>query len=218
MIRALAILVLTALPAAATVDGWPALHDVANVGADDVLNIRRAPDAGSEIIGTLDHDATEIEVVRPNGDLTWGLVNTGEQSGWVSLTYMRRSVPYWDGQFPELRQCFGTEPFWTLEVDGPETTLIMLGAEPRDGLISSMYSSRSRRDRFALGGAFLPTENGPSALHLSVHMEPCNDGMSDREYGITVDMLLTSSDASAAQDAVGLYSGCCSIQPPSASH
>ena len=217
MIRAFVILVLTALPAAATVDGWPALYDVTNVGADDALNIRNAPDAGSEIIGTLAHDATEIEVIRPNDDLTWGLVNTGERSGWVSLSYMSRAAPYWDGQFPELRRCFGTEPFWTLEFDQPETTLKMLGAEPRNGLISSMYSSRSRRDRFALGGAFFPTESGPADVQLSIRIESCKDGMSDREYGIAVDMLLTSPDASVDRDAIGLYSGCCSIQPPSAS-
>ena len=215
--RVLAILLLTALPAAATADGWPAIYDVTGVATDDVLNVRSAPGAGSDIVGTLAHDAKGIEVIRPNDDLTWGLVNSGEGSGWVSLNFLERAVQYWDGQFPKIRQCFGTEPFWSLEVGQPEVRLNMPGAEPRDGLVSSMHSSRSRRDRFAFSGAFFPTENGSLDVQLSVRMESCNDGMSDREYGIAVDMLLTSPEASMDQSALGLYSGYCSIQPLSAS-
>ncbi len=36
----------------------------------------------------------------------------------------------------------------------------------------------------------------------------CSDGMSDREYGLRLDLLLGTSDERT------LLSGCCSIQPP----
>ena len=79
-----------ALPAIATQDGWPALHDVTGVSAGDALNIRERPDASSPIIGGLASDAEGVEVIRPNERLTWGLVNVGERTGWVSLLYLER--------------------------------------------------------------------------------------------------------------------------------
>ncbi|MEO1155590.1 MAG: SH3 domain-containing protein, partial [Pseudomonadota bacterium] len=43
--------------------GYPALFDVTGVASDDVLNIRSAPSATAEIIGTLAHNETGVEVV-----------------------------------------------------------------------------------------------------------------------------------------------------------
>jgi uncharacterized protein YgiM (DUF1202 family) len=80
-VRLLAVLLcLWALPALATQEAWPALHDVSGVAADDVLNIREAPDASAAIIGKLKPDAENVEVIRPDDHHSWGLVNTGEGS------------------------------------------------------------------------------------------------------------------------------------------
>lgn len=212
--RALLLLLLTALPAAATQDGWPALYDVTGVASDDVLNIRTEPGAAGDVVGALPPDATDIEIVMTNDSQTWGLVNHGETSGWVALAFMQRQPGQWDGQLPSIRQCYGTEPFWSLRLDPPEVRLDILDSEPRTGLISSMYSSMSRRDRFAFGGSFFPTDAGARDILLSVRTEICNDGMSDRTYGIAVDMLITRPDLAGDQSGTGLYSGCCTIQPP----
>lgn len=68
---------LIASAAAATFDAWPALYDVSGVASDDVLNIRAEPSADAPIIGTLAHDATNVEIIR-DGENGWGLVNTDE--------------------------------------------------------------------------------------------------------------------------------------------
>lgn len=217
VIRILAFILLSALPAAATVDGWPALHDVEGVAADDVLNIRSAPNASSAIIGSLEHDATNIEVIRPTDDLTWGLVNIGEATGWVSMAFLQRHPGQWDGAFPNIRQCFGTEPFWSLTFEPPRVVFSSSETEAREGLISGMHASLARRDRFAFTGAFFPTDAGHRDLHMFVRTETCTDGMSDREYGIAIDMLLTRPTTEGDDSATGLYSGCCSIQPRAAS-
>ncbi len=215
MIRVLTLLlILAAGPAFATQDGWPALYDVSGVASDDVLNIRSEPGAAGDVIGTLRPDAKDIEVIRANDPQTWGLVNTGEGSGWVSLAFMERHPGNWDGSFPEIRQCFGTEPFWSLAYDPPEIVFSAPDMPPRAGLISGLYSSLSRRDSFAYSGSFFPAETGERVVQLFVQTESCSDGMSDRQYGISVQMLLRQPTAEGDNSGTGLYSGCCSIQPP----
>ena len=86
MIRLALFLIVAAGPALATQDGWPALYDVTGVDSADVLNIRSEPGAAGDVIGALPPDAQNVEVIRDNdGHATWGLINTGEGTGWVSL-------------------------------------------------------------------------------------------------------------------------------------
>lgn len=213
MIRTLILFLLCALPASATQDGWPALFDVKGVAADDVLNIRSEPGASGDIVGSLANDAKNIEVIRPNESLTWGLVNTRDTSGWVALSFMQRQAGHWYGAMPEIRRCFGTEPFWLLAYDPPRITFSTPEGALREGLISGLHSSLSRPDRFALKGAFFPTEDGDRDIQIFLRTEVCTDGMSDREYGIAADMLLTRTAIGDDDSATGLYSGCCTIQP-----
>ncbi len=204
MIRwlSVAFLVFAALPAAATTDGWPALYDVVGVAADDALNVRSGPGTEHEIIGTLPYDAEDIEIVRPSEDLDWGLLNFGEATGWISLNFAVPQPGQWYGSIPKITQCFGTEPFWSIE-----RSLELLRFRNQDGLniaVDEAYfiESRNRRDRFIASGSSVV--NG---LTLVVSNQTCSDGMSDRDYGLSVDVLV--EDAFDAQ----LYSGCCSIAP-----
>lgn len=195
----LVLLALFAGPAWATTDAWPALHDVTGVAVDDVLNIRAEPSAGSEIIGTLPHDAVGVEVIRPDDAFEWGLVNTGERSGWISLSYTVPQDGQWFGQIPAVRRCFGTEPFWSLDLSGEVPTYSEPGLEDPLALGDALMS-RNRRDRaaFLFDGA-----SGPS--QLVVTFAACNDGMSDRTYGLTGDLLRRT------ENGVELVSGCCSL-------
>ena len=213
--RALAIVVaiFAAMPAFATQDGWPALYDVAGVAADDVLNIRAEPDAGAPVIGTLAPDAANVEVIRATDDLRWGLVNTAERSGWVSLSYMARQGGQWDGRMPEVRQCFGTEPFWSLSHEGAQVRFATPEDPAIDGLVSGRYGSASRRDRFVYSGSLISPDAGPLEFVLSLRTEACNDGMSDRSYGIGADLLIRDRDASDGLRTHVLVSGCCSLVP-----
>jgi hypothetical protein len=189
-----------ALPAFATQDGWPAVHDVTGVAADDELNIRERPDAASPVVGQLAPDAT-VEVIRPNERLTWGLVNAGERSGWVSLRYLARRPGQWDGAFPEIGSCLGTEPFWSIVRAGDAITFSTPDASDRM-TITTRSGSANRRDRFHM----IAEGAGGTAVAL-LRTEACSDGMSDRAFGISVDLLL-GIGPEARQ-----LSGCCTLMP-----
>ncbi|PWJ21773.1 peptide-binding protein [Jannaschia seohaensis] len=191
-----AILILLAAPATATQDAWPALFDVAGVSADDVLNIRAAPTAASEIVGTVAPDAVDIEVIRPNEALTWGLVNTAEGTGWVSLAFLQRQPGQWTGAYPPVQQCFGTEPFWSIDIDDRAATFSTPDTSIQGQVIARMASA-NRRDRHGLRIA-LPEGRWIDGV---ISWETCSDFMSDREYGLTFDALGTD----------GVLSGCCSL-------
>ena len=210
MIRTLLFLLLLASPAVAQ-DSLPALFDVTGVDRTDVLNMRAEPDATSAILGTLASDAQDIEVIRANSDQTWGLVNAGERTAWVSLAYLALQPGQQGTKIPDIRQCFGTEPFWSLTVDPPTASFATPDAAARSGLISGIFRSRNRIDRFAFTGSFFPDDAGVLGMHLSVRAEACSDGMSDRAYGLSIDLHLSGS---TDPEAHGLYSGCCSIAPP----
>ena len=200
MIRLAAALALLAAPAMATQDGWPALYDVAGVAADDVLNVRSAPSAGAEIVGTLPPDAAGVEVIRPNARETWGLVNTGEGSGWVSLSYMTRQPGQWDGAIPAIAQCFGTEPFWRLVRDGDTLRLDRPDAEGPQLSVAWQDGTPSHRGRFALRAS-----DGMSTVTATLATATCGDGMSDRAYGI---------ETTVVTDGLGGHEvlwGCCSL-------
>ena len=201
MIRALAVLALLAssVQALATVDGWPALHDVIGVSSDDVLNIRSAPDASSEIVGTLAHDTVDIEVIRPSDDFDWGLVATGEGMGWVSMTYLVPQPGQWDGQFPAFTGCSGTEPFWSLAKSNDGIEFDGLDLPALSAPVSFQESSLSHRGRHSFRA-------GDMVGVLSNQL--CNDGMSEFEYGWEINLILLKDGPFPRH-----YVGCCSIRP-----
>ncbi len=192
-----------ATPVLATVDGWPALYDVAGVASDDVLNIRERPDVSSPVIGTFAPDATGIEVIVANEEMTWGRVNAAERSGWVSLAYLERRPGQWDGALPQIQSCFGTEPFWNFtRTSADRFRFEALGEEPFTLSVIESASSENRRDSFHV---VTEGSDGPSVAVLET--EACNDGMSDRNYGISVQLVLGIGGGSRH------ISGCCSLAP-----
>lgn len=199
--RLLAVLLcLWALPATATQDAWPALYDVSGVAENDALNIRQAPDAAAPIIGSLAPDAEGIEVIRPDDHHGWGLVNSGEGRGWVSLRYLARQPGQWAGAMPPVARCGGTEPFWSFDVTGETLSYDALADSPRDFRITQSGAAQGRRDSFHLIG-----EGPQGAAIATLSTRACSDGMSDRAYGLSVDLLLQGNDGWQHQ------TGCCSL-------
>ncbi len=197
-VLAFCLLCLTA-PCFAAEDRWPALYDVTGVDAGDVLNVRTLPNASAPIVGSLAPDATQIEVVRVNDTATWGLINIGETSGWASLRFLEWQTGQWDPTLPPVKQCFGTEPFWSLDLAGEVPTY----SEPEGEisfLIDAEIPSANRTDRLAvrLSG------DAETAL-LVVSRGYCDDGMSDQEYGLQGDLIRETPDGTV------LLSGCCSL-------
>lgn len=195
--RALAFLLIwLGLPAAATQDAWPALFDVVGVAADDVLNIRATPDAGAAIVGTLAAGATKVEVIVPNDTETWGRVNTGEGTGWVSLSYLDRHPGQSTYSYPKITSCFGTEPFWTLTV-APEVGFATPNGET-PGTLRSQQSPLNALARFGLTVDLMDR-----TFRGVVVRQQCSDGMSDRAYGMEVNAFYGNE----------MLSGCCTLAP-----
>ncbi|KNG93340.1 COG3650 family protein [Pseudaestuariivita atlantica] len=203
MVRARLILSLVLLvwsAAAATAQtALPALFDVANVASDDVLNIRAAPSSGAPIVGALSFAARNVEVVETSADGRWGRVNTGEQSGWAHLSFLSRVPGQPDSDLPQPLTCFGTEPFWSLTLEAGEAGLSTPGDVVGFDILTTQRAS-GRTDRYS----FIATQVLRD-LHGVVRREMCNDGMSDRAYGLDVDLIVLRGG-----QAVQL-SGCCSV-------
>ncbi|MDQ2090371.1 SH3 domain-containing protein [Marimonas arenosa] len=191
--RTLALLLLL-LPGLARAQEFPALFDVTGVASNDVLNVRAEPNASAEKIGALAFDATDVEVIRRAGG--WGLVNSGERSGWVSMRFLAAQQGG-DYALSRLLTCFGTEPFWNLEITQGDLARF---SAPNQGVahytVGLLQRSVNRTDRFVLLGG---------RLVAVISRTSCNDGMSDRNYGLAID-LLPDVETGAA-----LYSGCCSL-------
>jgi uncharacterized membrane protein len=195
MIRVALLLIL--LPCVGLAD-YPALHRVTGVASHDSLNIRAEPGVDHPVIDHLAHDATGIEVVDWNRG--WGLVNTGEQSGWVNMRYLTPlDHPAWHSGDTGLT-CFGTEPFWHLTSFLPSHRAEF--QTPDNGGVELVVDA----------GA-LPATEFPRTLALPfsgahdgmavIRAQACNDGMSDRAFGLQVQVYFRG-------DRAGL-SGCCSI-------
>lgn len=199
MIRLLFVLFI-GLPAMAAAQEFPALYDVTGVASDDVLNVRAGPGAAHPIIGELAHDAVDIEVVARADGGNWGLVNLDERSGWTSLSFLERQPGDWNAAPTTITSCFGTEPFWDITGLNVALTLQNYGepqfSAPTAGPMPAPWS-----------GHLGVTADGPEGhLSLVVEAESCNDGMSDREYGLSA-TAISSLDGMGTQ----MWFGCCTV-------
>ncbi|EAR53003.1 hypothetical protein OG2516_11086 [Oceanicola granulosus HTCC2516] len=197
MIRLLLLLALL-LPAAASAQPHmlPALYDVLGVAPDDTLNVRAGPGMGHEVIAELPHDATGIEVMRGDANGNWGLVNADERAGWVSFNFLARQP----GE-PKVRSCFGTEPFWSLATGNGQLTMEHFGEELFSAPVDPFVGTVSGPGRAV--AVDLP-EYGFATLVVTPGS--CNDGMSDREYGLSAHVVTVLSGMGTQY-----WSGCCSV-------
>jgi uncharacterized membrane protein len=198
MIR-LITLALCLLSGAVQAEVYPALHDVTGVAADDVLNIREAPSAEAQIIGTLAPDATGVEVVVVQDG--WALVSNGEGSGYAALRFLvRTDAPDWPTLEVPLT-CLGTEPFWSLQIDPANSVTRFRTPEdeaPRIAPITATWPGLPWSQAAAVAL--------PDGLAVLTPAE-CSDGMSDQSYGIAADLFLSGPDRTR-------LSGCCRLAQP----
>ena len=199
----LAVMVTLCGPASATEEPiFPMLYNVHGVAADDSLNIRAQPDAQSEVIGALNHDARNIEVVEERDG--WGRVNNGEQSGWVSMRFMAYPFnPWQENGTPELIRCFGTEPFWHAAVDLPEKEIRLVNLA--EGEVVDVQAITS-----VVPGPYRTPTRAILAHDFTLMMTPaqCSDGMSDQRYGIEAHLI---TDQTTATPMPRMLNGCCSV-------
>jgi uncharacterized membrane protein len=152
----------------------------------------------------LQADAKDIEVIEADSGQRWGRINIGEGTGWVSLAYLSRQPDDRTGAMPAIRSCHGTEPFWSLSLDGAGGARFTTpDSEPRTGAVLSRQSSLNRADRHGFSARL-----GEAEVTAIVAQSLCSDGMSDRAFGLTIDLVLDGG----SQDS-RLLSGCCSLLP-----
>ncbi|MCV2892552.1 hypothetical protein [Lentibacter sp. XHP0401] len=185
---------------------FPSLFDVEGVGTGDILYIRDKPSSKSSIIGAYEFDEKSIEVIREQDN--WGLVNYEEGIGWASLDFLKPvELP---SDYPAV--CFGTEPFWSSgkkQYEGsPETwvTFEAMGEDELNLLMKSTDGSLSSGDTTALFA-----ENTSEFLVALVRREICSDGMSDRVFGLSAEIVIGQGEN------LRHVSGCCSLKSPPAS-
>lgn len=203
MIRVFLIVLSLALtaPGLAAAQDLPALFRVSGVAANDVLNIRAAPDAGSPILGAFGPSQTGIEVIALSEGGGWGLVRTREGVGWASMRYLQQTgtQPWNLGATPLV--CSGTEPFWTLTVFRPSNRVEYVAPddsfEMRVDVATPLVTHYPRTMALPMSGA----RQGIAVIRSGV----CSDGMSDALYGLEVQVYWMGPHPA--------LSGCCMLQP-----
>lgn len=181
---------------------FPALYDVTDVAADDVLNVRAEPNGTSDKLGELLPHESEVEVIRLNAEGTWGLINTAEGSGWVSMRFMVRRHGFdASSAMPLPLNCLATEPFWTLRLKPDNEVHFEQFDEPALAL-TLIQANRSENHSAVYGFV----AQGSVTLSGIIRRASCSDGMSDREYGLDLQLMQLGTETR-------LWSGCCSIKP-----
>lgn len=181
----------------------PNLFDVTVLETWDTLNVRAAPDGQAQVIATLPATAKNVELLARDPSGKWGKVNTGEQTGWVALRFLKLQPGVWQSAaVPQSLSCSGTEPFWSLKAtksgmvysqpDTPDRALTLrkvmdrsIEGEPTRGLIAGDDKGR---------------------VTAFIRPEQCSDGMSDRGYALAVAVILDGQDMPSR-----MLTGCCSI-------
>lgn len=186
----------------------PSLYDVAGVAAGDVLNIRTAPSAAAEQVGALPPDATRVEVVALSENARWGMVNRDGMAGWVSMAYLAASdtPAWWEMAAPLF--CYGTEPFWNATLDpSGASQLERMGKSPADLTLDWVTPAWGNADwdrPYSI--AMTVSSAGQSGIGV-IRAESCNDGMSDQEFALRIQMFLQTG-----QTATDSFGGCCTME------
>ncbi|WP_135502654.1 SH3 domain-containing protein [Roseovarius aestuariivivens] len=201
MIRAYLCICFLILGSGLRAEPLPAFYDVTDVAETDVLNIRSEPRIGGSIIGTLAADATDVEVVAYDDSGEWGRINTQERAGWVALRFLSRQAGQPGDALPRPLRCIGNEPFWSLSL-AEDSSAEFLRPGQAAVAFGNLYTvvAENRTDRYAI---FAEAE--ARVLTAVFRRAQCTDTMSDRAYGIDVDIFLTE------QSGVSFVSGCCSL-------
>lgn len=203
----LAILLIIALSAAPL---WSQPHSVVGVASDDVLNIRADIDhtldvGGSEIVGAIPHDATDIFVTGVSIDVdgaVWREVIYDGVLGWVNAHFLQPTSHLLEP--PEALSCGGTEPFWNVEIDGVNSQLFSPEQEtaiPLDELRFNPGIGRTDLWGYNLGSSDRAHELDIVVLYSG----SCSDGMSDLIYDYDAFLLGLAPNRAPAH-------GCCNLK------
>ncbi|MGI3164260.1 COG3650 family protein [Pseudooceanicola sp. 200-1SW] len=181
----------------------PALYAVTGVAANDRLNIRAAPSARAEILGSFDPDAERVEVIRLDPATGWGQVNLEGRQGWVSMRYLR-AMPQRSMFLSSDLACFGTEPFW-LMARASDAHYVLETPDSGRWPVLTMLEDDAPGDRIYA----LSARSEELTVTGVMRRELCSDGMSDSLYGFSVGLVLNGRHE--GEERYRLMTGCCTL-------
>lgn len=191
-------LILSLFGAPVAAQNFPESYVIRDIPADDTLNIRAEPTTAAPVIGEYGPYTLNIEVLRTTPDGKWGMVGVPEGNGWISMRYVELSGHNEPGIFPRPLTCYGTEPFWNLNVTVRGDEYQEMGDVRRD--------LNMIQENTAPNGAYAVFEEGPTLNRtLIVKRGYCGDGMSDREFGWQATLFNEAPDGNT------VLSGCCTL-------
>lgn len=171
--------------------GWT--YRVVDVAGDDQLNVREQPGVGAPVVATLAPDASRIVVsglrMRVGAGVWWEIHHgaTPRSTGWVNARFLAPVDPGVEPDTGFALRCSGTEPFWSLEVDGAQAQFST--PQPDEKLPVWRASSWMNAANMRPGMTFVVRlygdgQSDPGVAAISRPREPdaCTDFMSDFEY------------------------------------
>ncbi len=183
----------------------PSLYDLPTTG--DPLDLRENPRKTAKVITELPADGARVEgvVLSERGD--WVRVPWREGNGWLPIARLTQVPGPGPGEtrFHQPLTCGGAEPFWGLltQGDGALRYTSLGGPDGTYRATARVTSANAGDTRQAVEGI-----GRAGTLTAILTTTQCNDGMSDRLHGLSIDVILRHSDG------VTLLNGCCSLMPP----
>lgn len=177
----------------------PGIFSVFGVAADDVLNIRSAPQASAQVV----HQVTNGVPIEVLGMASgkWAKVQLGDTIGYAHMNYLKRGGGTTNMFGFQLdTECIGTEPFWRMTFDTDNMVRMTMMGEVATAapLTTTTYSQTPTGYRYTFDAA---------PYSGQVNMEICSDGMSDNTYPMSI--LLTTPNTDGTPYTVH---GCCRLQ------
>ena len=165
-------------------------YRVHGVASDDKLNVRAQPGADAEVIGSLPPGADDIVVTgsrQQHGTATWWeLVFPGVErgSGWVNARFLVRASDEASGEADYPLACLGTEPFWSIAIDGDDAQSSALGEAGKTTFRAGEWAlAEGLRGHFVVRLRQKHGEPDPEGFVVATSSHGfCSDGMSDTEY------------------------------------
>ncbi|MEM9792357.1 MAG: hypothetical protein AAF848_05395 [Pseudomonadota bacterium] len=174
---------------------WADIPGLYSVNPDAPRALRENPRATSVISDRLpdERDTVEVTELSDNGD--WARILHGEGNAWMPLDALS-ALETTGGRFENPLYCAGTEPFWTLRTENDALVFDEMG-EPSANFEVQTRATSGNTTAHELAVA--------DSLSVIVRAAACSDGMTDRSYGLSVNLVLRGAQTQ-------LLSGCCTLQ------
>lgn len=177
-------------------------YRVTGVQQPDSLKVRKDGGLNAPVVGELDVTKTTITVTGRTRGKWWEVIG-GTATGWVHSKFLSPVSEAREDNFP--LNCFGTEPFWGLEVSGAKASFTTIAGEVEKLPLtaSGWIKARGLIDRFVI--RFDGPPKAPNGYLSVLSMEQrCSDNMSEDAYPYHATLIGPNGE---------VYGGCCVRAP-----